>query len=118
QQWIWDLPRDADLEPDLALLAGLLSGHQSHEESSILPQTQESMRATWTRLRSRYPSTFSAAPEDIIAWHEREAKVCEQAKQWPAAVLHLEQLVRLQPSLQAFRERLILAKTALSETPK
>jgi tetratricopeptide (TPR) repeat protein len=56
-------------------------------------------------LRAHYPTDFAASPEQLFAWHEREAENAEQAGEWSAALPHLDRLIASRPVSAGLRAR-------------
>ena len=102
---LWELPRDGHPLEDLARMAQLLSGHQRDYTGGVLPQTSESLRDVWQKLRTEYPTDFAVSRNEIIAWHQREAAASEAEKNWSAAVFHWDRLIEAKPEEQSFRDR-------------
>ena len=42
---------------------------------------------------------------DVIAWYRRQADECEAARNWPAAIFHLDHLIAVQPGDTLLRDR-------------
>jgi hypothetical protein len=111
--WVWDLPLDNTPVADLALLAHFLSGDTVTPEGVSPEQQLASLQALWQRLRASYPSAFTVSTEQIVAWHEFQARESELAEKWFAAKFHWQQLLTLRPGDQAFAEHLKHAQDRL-----
>jgi WD40 repeat protein/tetratricopeptide (TPR) repeat protein len=90
---VWEMAADDRPREDLRLLARLLGG-QRIDVPGTSPAA-EIGEAAWQRLRQRYPSAFSPAPDRD--WHEREAEVCVRQQDWAGARFHLDRLVAAAP---------------------
>ena len=109
---VWDtatgLPAGALLEhrgADLIPLAQLLSGSRVDPSGELVPLTSDEFRAKWQNLRDRYPEVFLCSPEEIRAWHWREATGCENSGAWAAAIGHLDALIEAEPDQWMLRRR-------------
>ena len=110
RSWIWELRLDERPVADLVDLARLLAGDTVAASGQLPAPQTESLQVLWERLRDKYPSTFTVSEREIGAWHEYQAAHGEAARQWPAAVFHLQQLLALQPGNLSFLERLTRAQ--------
>jgi hypothetical protein len=106
----WDLAPDPRPVEDMVRVAQLLSGRRDDQISGGLPLGREALRACWSRLNTLYPSDFKVSPEEIAAWHRREAEASEKASQWNAAVFHWGQLQTNRPNDPFFEKRLAIAR--------
>jgi WD40 repeat protein len=99
---VWDLPLDDRPCPDVQRLAQLLSGHRidSNSGSVLLEPTDLQLwavRTAWQALRGKYPGDFSASPQQVLGWHQREAQDAERVREWAAALPHLDDLIQAKP---------------------
>src|SRR5207248_529967 len=95
---VWDLRSDSRSLPDLIELAQLLSAERTDTTGSNVPVETDALLRTWKRLQPRYRATFVPTMEQVLAWHEREAADAEGAREWAAALPHLDALLAAQPS--------------------
>ncbi|MEW6302344.1 MAG: serine/threonine-protein kinase [Verrucomicrobiota bacterium] len=102
---LWSLSPDARPLADLTQLANLLSGRRIDATGSLAPLKLPALADAWQSLRKQYPDEFSTKPEELLAWHAREADAAEEFKDWYAAVFHLERLASLQPKNGDLRKR-------------
>jgi tetratricopeptide (TPR) repeat protein len=58
---------------------------------------------------------WTAAPEQVLAWHRHEAAACAEAREWAAAVWHLDRLIAAEPAAWPLRQRRGLAHMELSQ---
>jgi WD40 repeat protein len=116
QTMIWKLSNEGRTIDELALLASVLSGHQQAYTGSVPPQTPDGLLVAYQRLRKQRPNDFEVSPADVIKWHLREAEASEKADQWTAAVLHWNELIKLDPKEQTFHDRLDHARGQLNRT--
>jgi WD40 repeat protein/serine/threonine protein kinase/tetratricopeptide (TPR) repeat protein len=93
----WRLDRDRRPADDWATLAGVLDGGRVGPDgsASLSPPVLEK---AWQALRQKYPQDFRTTPEEQSAWHRAAADEALAKKAWPAALLHLGQLVAINPA--------------------
>jgi WD40 repeat protein/tetratricopeptide (TPR) repeat protein len=94
---LWDVSGDGRPAQDLLLLAGLLSGQRVDADGRAAPVGRDELRSAWQALRPKYPATFTASAEEVLAWHRRQADECRTSRAWRAAVGHLDALLRDRP---------------------
>jgi hypothetical protein len=89
---VWPLPTP-DRRPleDLVVLAQLLSAKRVDPTDGLIGVEPAEQRRVLERLRSLYPTDFTASVPEALAWHQREAEECLREKNGPAALLHLLQ---------------------------
>jgi WD40 repeat protein len=95
--WLWDLPVDDRPVEDLMLLSYLLSGGTATPSSGWTPPHGASLQSIWEDLNRRYPSEFSASPEEVTTWHEFETQLAKRQGNWGAVVFHLNFLRKNRP---------------------
>ena len=83
-----------------------------------LPLETGALRSAWEKLSARHSSEFTVSPDELSAWHQREAEDSEKAGQWSAAVFHWEQLTRAKPEDQTLSGRLAAARQKLESGPR
>jgi WD40 repeat protein len=89
----------------ITLTAQLLSGHQGNPTGSLFPLTTNLLWTTWTDLSRAGGPTGFAPPDDLRAWHLREAETCERKQLWFAALFHIDRLAALSPDDETLRHR-------------
>jgi WD40 repeat protein/tetratricopeptide (TPR) repeat protein len=91
---VWNLP-DADprSEEELVQLAQALSGRRFDEAGGPMPMSTDQ----WALVRAKVPDAGTAPPFDVAAWHRREAIRCVDAKDYSAAIPHLDRLIAARP---------------------
>src|SRR5262249_29667554 len=109
-----DLPRDNRLPADLVLLAQLLSGSRMDEAGAFRPLEKDDLIRAWDKLKKKYPESFAASADEVLVWHEQEAKSCEQAWNWWAALFHVDHLLRARPKDQMLQQRRAYEQEALN----
>jgi WD40 repeat protein/serine/threonine protein kinase len=110
---VWDLSPDRRPLADLVLLANLLSSRRVDDSgTSVLFRAG---KADWQNLQSKYPSLFAVPARPGIAWHRHQAEACENARDWFAAVFHLNRLIAEQPGSAALYRRRGLARARQGE---
>jgi tetratricopeptide (TPR) repeat protein len=92
---VWDIRREDRTLPELAELAQALAARILAADGSMHQHAVAD--ETWRHLHSRWPGDFQATPQQIWAWHQREALACESAKLWPQACMHWQRLAELEP---------------------
>ncbi len=99
---VWDLP-DADSrgEEELVRLAQALSGRRFDVTGGLVPLETDS----WALVRAGVSETVPVQPFDVVSWHRREAARCVEAKDWSAAVPHLDRLLAARPEWRAYYSR-------------
>ena len=105
EAYLVDFPPDTNSVQTVVNLAQLLSGHRSSPEGGVFPLTGELLANTWRELRSQGLPEPALSPQDLQRWHLQEASASERAKQWFAAVFHLDRLVKMQPDSGTLRSR-------------
>jgi WD40 repeat protein len=81
----------------ITLTAELLSSHQGDPTGSLFPLTTNQLWTTWTNLNSTDAQTQFAPPDDLRAWHRREAETCERNGIAFATRFHVDRLEALSP---------------------
>ena len=109
--WIWKLSLERKPASDLVDLARLLSGNLVDLPGVLDWPTGVPLEPLWQRLKSLYPNDFIVSTEQIVAWHENEARDCEREQNWKALTFHLRQLQTLRPDDPAIAERLQQAES-------
>jgi tetratricopeptide (TPR) repeat protein len=98
----------------MELWAQVLTGMELDEHDAVRVLNA----STWQERRQRLQELGGpplTVEEDPVAWHEREVKECESAKQWFAAFWHLDRLIRAQPANWKRWVKRALAHHALSQ---
>jgi len=118
QDWrLWDLTPDSRQADQLALVAEVLSGRRGAELGAGLPMEQEALKEAWRTLRESQAPDFKVSPEEVQAWHQREARSAELAKRWFAARFHLTRLAEFLPNDPDMARRLDRAELQLATGP-
>jgi WD40 repeat protein len=94
---IWDLSLDDRPVQDWIDLVQVSSGMQFRARGAVLPLPVSELRQRWQVCRDRHGSDFEAPPEEVLAWHRREAEACELAREDVAAIWHLDRLLAAEP---------------------
>lgn len=114
-------PSKADLGPDqrpwkdLVSLAELLSGTRVEETGGVTPVNGGKLMRAWNELQTKreFHDTFADSEREVLAWHEQEARACEQAWNWWSALFHLKLLAAARPGYQTLEARRVYAQQAL-----
>ncbi len=113
-----DLPLAGRLDrpvAELVLLAQLLSGNRIEEAGGFRPLAASESFAGWTNLTAKDPEAFRSSAADVFAWHQQEAKACEQAWNWWSAIFHLNYLLASKPEDASLLDRRKYAQLALEQ---
>ena len=102
---VWPLPIEEMSMPELLSLTHLLCG-DSVSSATLAFTDHESPPELWRQLSAKYPSKFNASREQVVAWHEFQARQNELQANWPAALFHVQQLHKLVPTDAALTQRL------------
>jgi WD40 repeat protein len=86
---LWDLSPDNRLTEDLIRRAQLFRTRRIDQAGGFEPLTFAEFQDAWQTLRSKYPQDFTVTPDQVRAWHRREAEACVREKNPAAAVFHL-----------------------------
>jgi eukaryotic-like serine/threonine-protein kinase len=89
---LWELPEEGRPADDLVVLAQALSGRRFHDSGALLPLKGEEWQAVRAKVAEAAP-----APFDAMAWHTEEMDACVEARDWSAAVWHLDRLISARP---------------------
>jgi len=110
--WLWDVSPDERPRDDLVELAHFLSRQRVHAGGGCLPVEWDraDFERRWQALRKAYPPDFTAAPADVLAWHDREADRCERAHQWEVLAQHLAPLLEAEPKSPRLHKRRATAR--------
>ncbi|MBI3851273.1 MAG: hypothetical protein HY298_13515 [Verrucomicrobia bacterium] len=103
---------------DLVLLAQLLSGSQLDETGGIRPFERGDVKSAWDKLKRKYPEILSDSAQAVFAWHDQEARACEQAWDWWPALFHLKYLLAAKPNDHTLQQRYDYARLALDSARK
>jgi WD40 repeat protein/tetratricopeptide (TPR) repeat protein len=116
---LWNLTPDDRPAEDLAFFSQLLASRRIDSTGSLVaPEAAargSQVGAALSRLfplgqseagkplrdfetmRAKYPAEFTSSVEEATAWHEREFAACQAAREWPAALWHLDRLAESDP---------------------
>jgi WD40 repeat protein/tetratricopeptide (TPR) repeat protein len=90
---LWDISTTDRPEEDLIARARVLSGRRVDRFGALVHIDPDELRGLWRTLRARYPGDFAASPQDVVAWHRREAALCEVDEEWEAMAWHLGHVI-------------------------
>jgi hypothetical protein len=113
--WLWELAPRQPSPSDLLPLTRLLTSRQLDATGGIGTVESAALRKLWPEMRARYPESFAARPEHVLAWHRQEATACEGVRMWVAAIPHLDALIETEPSVRQHRDRRARAYAELSQ---
>jgi WD40 repeat protein len=84
-------PYEGSVE-DLKGIVEVFSGRQIAGTTLAQTVEPEAIKATFDRLRSRFPQYFASSAKDALAWHKREAEDRARSRQRFAANWHVNQV--------------------------
>jgi hypothetical protein len=85
---LWDLSPDDRPAADLVRAAQLLSGRRLDPYGALDRLSPEEQRRALDELRAKYPAEFRVSPEEVMAWHRREAETARRFGEPDAALFH------------------------------
>jgi WD40 repeat protein len=85
---LWDLSPDSRPAADLIRRAQILRAGRIDQTGGYELLTIAEIRDAWQTLRTKYPQDFTVTPEQVRAWHRREAEACVREKNAAAAMFH------------------------------
>jgi hypothetical protein len=89
---VWDLSPDLRPVDQLQEIAQVLSGRQNAELGGGLLIERNALSNSWKRLRLHHTNEFRVTPEEVRAWHRRQAKLHQAGGRGDAAQFHLDRL--------------------------
>jgi hypothetical protein len=120
---VWELRRDDRPAEVLLLEAHVLAGRRLYQSGAVyhtgaeLPLGAAELAEAWERLRPWDAAGRAAGPRRRIAWHRREARRLELARQGAAAAWHLARLLELTPGDAELADRLAAARAMAGSRP-
>jgi WD40 repeat protein len=97
QLHVWEIPEIHYSLNDISQLAQLQSGNSIDSAGAEISLSTQQLLNSWQTLKMKHPEDFSAPSPVIQAWHHAQAAQCRNSRQWPAAIFHLEQCLKLKP---------------------
>jgi WD40 repeat protein/tetratricopeptide (TPR) repeat protein len=94
----WNLAPDTRALEDLLGSCRLLHGHQLDPTGVPVPLLADELQAGWQRLAKLSPGDFQVSPDEVAAWHRREAEVALADQDGAAAAAHADQALALTPA--------------------
>jgi WD40 repeat protein/serine/threonine protein kinase/Flp pilus assembly protein TadD len=94
----WQLRPDQRPIEDWKALAEVLTGRRGDPGGAASPLEPAALERTWQTLRSRYPRDFTTSPQEQLAWHRTALDQALKDKAGPDALVHLDQLVKIDPA--------------------
>jgi WD40 repeat protein len=113
--WLWRLPVDSRPPEDRAAMARLLAGDMITASGQLATLPEAPWSTYWKHLRERYSDEFTSSKEQIVAWHQFQARQSELEEEWFAAAFHLERLQAVSGEDPSLKQRLAQAKEHLSK---
>ena len=101
--FIRDVPPADQQRPDLEAVVLALAGQEPNDLRRTAPP--ERVVAAWKTLEKRKWREVLGSDSDELAWHTEQANEAERARQWSAALSHLDRLVAAYPRDWQFRRR-------------
>jgi WD40 repeat protein/tetratricopeptide (TPR) repeat protein len=116
--YLGDLSDAASDLDDLCTWGELLSGRRVHDGSGVTNLTAEEWLTRWREYRQRHPGSGRIEPADPLSYHWREADASEAARQWSAAIPHLDRLIAAHPMVGPLYARRGVAHAELEQWEK
>jgi WD40 repeat protein len=88
------LPMDNRPVKDLVQLAQMLSVGKIDADGNVVPLQLQELKSEWQTLHEKYPAQFSAAPTEIAAWHQRQARESASEGNERAEKFHLAMMAQ------------------------
>jgi hypothetical protein len=85
---LWDVSLEDRPAADWLRLVEFMHGHRLDRHGALEPLSQDEMKQRWQELRAKYPQDFTVTPDQVLAWHRREAEACLKEKNPSAALFH------------------------------
>jgi WD40 repeat protein/tetratricopeptide (TPR) repeat protein len=114
----WDLPPVLKSVEQIRLLAQWLSAQRYDDNSGLVPLDMDSLRQVWDQLRNKFPRDFVHGSKEISEWHRREALAAETAREWFAAIFHLQRLIEMEETASRSPDASVSIEVKNSEPAK
>jgi WD40 repeat protein/class 3 adenylate cyclase/tetratricopeptide (TPR) repeat protein len=106
QLQVWDLPVTDQPAPDTIRQAQLLASRHLDAVGGMAPLAPEVVASEWPRMRPKEGSDPTARAVRLTAWHRAGAQSAANAREWAAAAVHLDHLIKARPGQwQLHRDR-------------
>jgi WD40 repeat protein/tetratricopeptide (TPR) repeat protein len=115
---LWDLKPDERSLDDLIRMTEILSGTRVDNTGTAIPISTSELQEAHEALLRKAPGTFTATPEQVLGWHHQQARLCEAAGAWGAAVEHLDRLIEDGPRVDNLSFRRGLALRSQGKLPE
>jgi WD40 repeat protein len=102
---VWRLTPDRRPLDDWLRLAQVLSGTKLDASGALRPIDRSELREAFQALRSKDPGVFTSSQDQVLGWHDQEARDYEIAGAWEATVGHLNHLIGAGRDLDSLRHR-------------
>jgi hypothetical protein len=109
---LWKLRIDRHSIEQLTQLAQALSGQRDYTGDIL--QAHGNLRDPWEILKLKNAPDLVVSTNEIVTWHRRTAEGSENSRQWGAAFFHWEQLTKIMPADNYFKERAALARSKIA----
>ncbi|HKB42202.1 MAG TPA: tetratricopeptide repeat protein, partial [Gemmataceae bacterium] len=101
---VWSLlPPESSV--GLGALAWLAAARSLDPSGSFVALEPDVALAAWKKVPPGESTRGQPAEDPLLSWHRRQATACEKAKDWPAALFHLERLIAADPKSGDFHFR-------------
>jgi tetratricopeptide (TPR) repeat protein len=111
--WLWDVSPSERPVSELLLTAQVEAGQRIDATGGSVPLTPRELRRAWHSLRAGRSEATDRSPEQMLAWHRREADLYERTGEWGLALRPLTRLIQARPLDPALRARRADASAAL-----
>ena len=86
--WLWDLSKHYRPDDEVTRLTDLLIGVSETLTPVSLADRAKQLEASWNALRSAHPEDFRVEVDQVIAWHNREARLARANNDLDAVEFH------------------------------
>lgn len=115
---VWDLPGFDGPVQDLLQLVQVLTGQKLDNAGGFEAVDREKLQVLWKTLQPKYADSFECSRQAALAWHEAEARQCEEARNWLEAAAHYDPLIEASPLDPKLRTRRAVALLRIRQWDK
>jgi WD40 repeat protein len=115
---LWNLSSGERPTKDWSLLAELVTGQRLDSGGGMVGLEPSGLANTFQTLLAKYPNDFVISAQHQLDWHARQAAVSELAREWYAALFHLNWLIDARPNTDDLHLRRALVFVELNDLDK